>query len=93
KLIANHQDSNKNDTGGIVGNITGNSSRVNKVRIDALISTNARNNNQTAGGIVGRLENGALISNSVATGEIRNGQGYSRVGGIVGSTWQNSRVN
>ncbi|MTV44496.1 GLUG motif-containing protein, partial [Streptococcus pneumoniae] len=50
-------------------------------------------NNQTAGGIVGRLENGALISNSVATGEIRNGQGYSRVGGIVGSTWQNGRVN
>lgn len=93
KLIANHQDSNKNDTGGIVGNITGNSSRVNKVRVDALISTNARNNNQTAGGIVGRLENGALISNSVATGEIRNGQGYSRVGGIVGSTWQNGRVN
>ncbi|HEU1758256.1 TPA: G5 domain-containing protein [Streptococcus pneumoniae] len=93
KLIANHQDSNKNDTGGIVGNITGNSSRVNKVRVDALTSTNARNNNQTAGGIVGRLENGALISNSVATGEIRNGQGYSRVGGIVGSTWQNGRVN
>ena len=93
KLIANHQDSNTNDTGGIVGNITGNSSRVNKVKVDALISTNARNNNQTAGGIAGKATNGATISNSFTTGKILNAQGYPRVGGIVGTTWQNGHIN
>ena len=93
KLVANHTDSSAKYAGGIVGNLTGENARINKSKVDAKISSSSRNTDQVAGGIVGRLENGALISNSVATGEIRNGQGYSRVGGIVGSTWKNGRVN
>ena len=93
KLVANHTDSSAKYAGGIVGNLTGENARINKSKVDVKISSSSRNTDQVAGGIVGRLENGALVSNSVATGEIRNGQGYSRVGGIVGSTWKNGRVN
>ena len=93
KLVANHTDSSAKYAGGIVGNLIGENARINKSKVDVKISSSARNTDQVAGGIVGRLENGALVSNSVATGEIRNGQGYSRVGGIVGSTWKNGRVN
>ena len=93
KLVANHTDSNAKYAGGIVGNLIGENARINKSKVDVKISSSSRNTDQVAGGIVGRLENGALVSNSVATGEIRNGQGYSRVGGIVGSTWKNGRVN
>ena len=93
KLVANHTDSSAKYAGGIVGNLIGENARINKSKVDVKISSSSRNTDQVAGGIVGRLENGALVSNSVATGEIRNGQGYSRVGGIVGSTWKNGRVN
>ena len=93
KLVANHTDSSAKYAGGIVGNLIGENARINKSKVDVKISSSSRNTDQVAGGIVGRLENGALVSNSVATGEIRNGQGYSRVGGIVGSTWRNGRVN
>ena len=93
KLVANHTDSSAKYAGGIAGNLIGENARINKSKVDVKISSSSRNTDQVAGGIVGRLENGALVSNSVATGEIRNGQGYSRVGGIVGSTWKNGRVN
>ena len=93
KLVANHTDSNAKYAGGIAGNLIGENARINKSKVDVKISSSSRNTDQVAGGIVGRLENGALVSNSVATGEIRNGQGYSRVGGIVGSTWRDGRVN
>ena len=93
KLVANHTDSSAKYAGGIVGNLIGENARINKSKVDVKISSSSHNTDQVAGGIVGRLENGALVSNSVATGEIRNGQGYSRVGGIVGSTWRNGRVN
>ncbi len=93
KLVANHTDSSAKYAGGIVGNLIGENARINKSKVDVKISSSSRNTDQVVGGIVGRLENGALVSNSVATGEIRNGQGYSRVGGIVGSTWKNGRVN
>ena len=93
KLVANHTDSSAKYAGGIVGNLIGENARINKSKVDVKISSSSRNTDQVSGGIVGRLENGALVSNSVATGEIRNGQGYSRVGGIVGSTWRNGRVN
>ena len=93
KLVANHADNNANYAGGIVGKLTGGDAKVDKSKVDAVISTAARNNNQTAGGIVGKLENGALVTRSVTTGKILNGRGYSRIGGIVGSTWKNGRVN
>ena len=92
-LVANHADSASGYTGGIVGNITGGNSTVDKVKVDAKISTSARNNNQVAGGIAGKVERGALISNSSATGKILNGNGYPRVGGIVGSTYYGGRID
>ena len=93
KLIANHADNNANYAGGIVGKLTGGNAKVDKSKVDVVISTAARNNNQTAGGIVGKLENSALVTRSVTTGKILNGQGYPRVGGIVGSTYQRGRVD
>ena len=93
KLVANHADNNANYAGGIVGKLTGGNAKVDKSKVDAVISTAARNNNQTAGGIVGKLENGALVTRSVTTGKILNGQGYPRVGGIVGSTYLRGRVD
>ena len=93
KLVANHADNNANYAGGIVGKLTGGNAKVDKSKVDAVISTAARNNNQTAGGIVGKLENGALVTRSVTTGKILNGQGYPRVGGIVGSTYPRGRVD
>ena len=93
KLVANHADNNANYAGGIVGKLTDGNAKVDKSKVDAVISTAARNNNQTAGGIVGKLENGALVTRSVTTGKILNGQGYPRVGGIVGSTYLRGRVD
>ena len=93
KLIANHADNNANYAGGIVGKLTGGNAKVDKSKVDVVISTAARNNNQTAGGIVGKLENSALVTRSVTTGKILNGQGYPRVGGIVGSTYPRGRVD
>ena len=93
KLVANHADNNANYAGGIVGKLTGGNSKVDRAKVDAVISTAARNNNQTAGGIVGKLESGALVIRSVTTGKILNGQGYPRVGGIVGSTYPRGRVD
>ena len=93
KLVANHADNNANYAGGIVGKLTGGNAKVDKSKVDAVISIAARNNNQTAGGIVGKLENGALVTRSVTTGKILNGQGYPRVGGIVGSTYPRGRVD
>ena len=93
KLVANHADNNANYAGGIVGKLTGGNAKVDKSKVDAVISTAARNNNQTAGGIAGKLENGALVTRSVTTGKILNGRGYSRIGGIVGSTYPRGRVD
>ena len=93
KLVANHADNNANYAGGIVGKLTGGNAKVDKSKVDAVISTTARNNNQTAGGIAGKLENGALVTRSVTTGKILNGRGYSRIGGIVGSTYPRGRVD
>ena len=93
KLVANHADNNANYAGGIVGKLTGGNAKVDKSKVDAVISTAARNNNQTAGGIAGKLENGALVTRSVTTGKILNDRGYSRIGGIVGSTYPRGRVD
>ena len=93
KLVANHADNNANYAGGIVGKLTGGNSKVDRAKVDAVISTAARNNNQTAGGIVGKLESGALVTRSVTTGKILNGNGYPRVGGIVGSTYSGGRID
>ena len=92
-IVANHANTAANYAGGIVGNISGSESVIDRAKVDAQISTAARNNNQNAGGIAGKVSGGALINNSVTYGKIINGQNYPRVGGIVGSTWRDGRIN
>ena len=92
-IVANHANTSANYAGGIVGNISGYESVIDRAKVDAQISTAARNNNQNAGGIAGKVDGGALINNSVTSGKIINGNNYSRIGGIVGSTWKDGRIN
>ena len=92
-IVANHANSTASYAGGIVGNISGSESVIDRAKVDAQISTAARNNNQNTGGIAGKVDGGALITNSVTSGKIINGQNYSRIGGIVGSTWKDGRIN
>ena len=92
-IVANHANTSANYAGGIVGNISGYESVIDRAKVEAQISTAARNNNQNAGGIAGKVDGGALINNSVTSGKIINGNNYSRIGGIVGSTWKDGRIN
>lgn len=79
--------------GGIAGLLSGNKAKIDKVAVDTSISSNARNNDQFAGGIVGKVQSGALVSHALASGTILNTTTYPRVGGIAGSTWQNGRIH
>ena len=92
-IVANHANTSANYAGGIVGNISGYESVIDRAKVDAQISTAARNSNQNAGGIAGKVDGGALINNSVTSGKIINGNNYSRIGGIVGSTWKDGRID
>ena len=92
-IVANHANTTASYAGGIVGNLSGSESVIDRAKVDAQISTAARNNNQNAGGIAGKISGEALINNSATSGKIINGQNYSRIGGIVGSTWKDGRIN
>ena len=92
-LQAKHVDASPYYVGGIAGLLSGNKAKIDKVAVDASISSNARNNDQFAGGIVGKVQSGALVSHALASGTILNTTTYPRVGGIAGSTWQNGRIH
>ena len=92
-IVANHANTTASYAGGIVGNLSGSESVIDRAKVDAQISTAARNTNQNTGGIAGKVDGGALINNSVTSGKIINGHNYSRIGGIVGSTWKDGRIN
>jgi len=92
-LQAKHVDASPYYVGGIAGLLSGNKAKIDKVAVDASISSNARNNDQFAGGIVGKVQSGALVSHALASGTILNTTNYPRVGGIAGSTWQNGRIH
>ena len=93
KIVANHADNGTNYAGGIAGYLTGKNSKIDQTIVDATISTAARNNNQTTGGIVGKVDNAGLVTRSVSNGKILNGQGYARVGGIAGSTYSRGKID
>ena len=88
-----HTDASPYYVGGIAGLLSGNKAKIDKVAVDTSISSNARNNDQFAGGIVGKVQSGALVSHALASGTILNMTTYPRVGGIAGSTWQNGRIH
>jgi len=92
-IQAKHTDTSPYYVGGIAGLLSGNKAKIDKVAVDANISSNARNNDQFAGGIVGKVQSGALVSHALASGTILNTTTYPRVGGIAGSTWQNGRIH
>ena len=92
-IVANHANTTASYAGGIVGNLSGSESVIDRAKVDAQISTAARNTSQNTGGIAGKVDGGALINNSVTSGKIINGHNYSRIGGIVGSTWKDGRIN
>ena len=92
-IQAKHADASPYYVGGIAGLLSGNKSKIDKVAVDANISSNARNKDQFAGGIVGEVQSGALVSHALASGTILNTTTYPRVGGIAGSTWQNGRIH
>lgn len=92
-IQAKHVDTSSYYVGGIAGLLSGNKAKIDKVAVDANISSNARNNDQFAGGIVGKVQSGALVSHALASGTILNTTTYPRVGGIAGSTWQNGRIH
>ena len=92
-IQAKHADASPYYVGGIAGLLSGNKSKIDKVAVDANISSNARNKDQFAGGIVGKVQSGALVSHALASGTILNTTTYPRVGGIAGSTWQNGRIH
>ena len=92
-IQAKHTDASPYYVGGIAGLLSGNKAKIDKVAVDTSISSNARNNDQFAGGIVGKVQSGALVSHALASGTILNMTTYPRVGGIAGSTWQNGRIH
>lgn len=92
-IQAKHVDASPYYVGGIAGLLSGNKAKIDKVAVDTSISSNARNNDQFAGGIVGKVQSGALVSHALASGTILNTTTYPRVGGIAGSTWQNGRIH
>ena len=92
-IQAKHADASPYYVGGIAGLLSGNKAKIDKVAVDANISSNARNKDQFAGGIVGEVQSGALVSHALASGTILNTTTYPRVGGIAGSTWQNGRIH
>ena len=92
-IQAKHADSSPYYVGGIAGLLSGNKAKIDKIAVDASMSSNARNNDQFAGGIVGKVQSGALVSHALAGGTILNTTTYPRVGGIAGSTWQNGRIH
>ena len=92
-IQAKHADASPYYVGGIAGLLSGNKAKIDKVAVDTSISSNARNNDQFAGGIVGKVQSGALVSHALASGTILNTTTYPRVGGIAGSTWQNGRIH
>ena len=92
-IQAKHTDASPYYVGGIAGLLSGTKAKIDKIAVDTSISSNARNNDQFAGGIVGKVQSGALVSHALASGTILNTTTYPRVGGIAGSTWQNGRIH
>ena len=73
--------------GGLVGKLSGPSGLIDKSIASIYMATNATQGDQSIGGIVGAVEDSALISNSYAEGNLNNVQRFANVGGVVGNLW------
>ena len=73
--------------GGLVGKLSGPSGLIDKSIASIDLASNATQGDQSIGGIVGAVEDSALISNSYAEGNLNNVQRFANVGGVVGNLW------
>ena len=81
KTVASYQ------IGGLVGKLSGSGALIDKSVASIDMATNATQGDQSIGGIVGAVEDSALISNSYAEGNLNNVQRFANVGGVVGNLW------
>ena len=81
KTVASYQ------IGGLVGKLSGSGALIDKSIASIDMATNATQGDQSIGGIVGAIEDSALISNSYAEGNLNNVQRFANVGGVVGNLW------
>ena len=73
--------------GGLVGKLSGSRGLIDKSIASIDLASNATKGDQSIGGIVGAVEDSALISNSYAEGNLNNVQRFANVGGVVGNLW------
>ena len=73
--------------GGLVGKLSGSGGLIDKSFASIDLASNATKGDQSIGGIVGAVEDSALISNSYAEGNLNNVQRFANVGGVVGNLW------
>ena len=81
KTVASYQ------IGGLVGKLSGSRGLIDKSFASIDLASNATKGDQSIGGIVGAIEDRALISNSYAEGNLNNVQRFANVGGVVGNLW------
>ena len=81
KTVASYQ------IGGLVGKLSGSRGLIDKSFASIDLASNATKGDQSIGGIVGAVEDSALISNSYAEGNLNNVQRFANVGGVVGNLW------
>ena len=81
------------NVGGLVANLKGNTSLLTQSRADVTILASAKTNEQRFGGLVGRLEANARITNSYASGKIQNSTKNGQIGGVVGSNYYNGLID
>ena len=92
-IQTNDKQSKTYNVGGLVANLKGNASLLTQSRADVTILASAKTNEQRFGGLVGRLEDNARITNSYASGKIQNSTKNGQVGGVVGSNYYNGLID
>ena len=92
-IQTNDKPSKAYNAGGLVANLKGNASLLTQSRADVTILASAKTNEQRFGGLVGRLEANARITNSYASGKIQNSTKNGQIGGVVGSNYYNGLID
>ena len=92
-IQTNDKQSKAYNVGGLVANLKGNASLLTQSRADVTILASAKTNEQRFGGLVGRLEANARITNSYASGKIQNSTKNGQIGGVVGSNYYNGLMD
>ena len=92
-IQTNDKQSKAYNVGGLVASLKGNASLLTQSRADVTILASAKTNEQRFGGLVGRLESNARITNSYASGKIQNSTKNGQIGGVVGSNYYNGLID